>query len=205
MSPDLNVHRIFVPFTVYPIAPTGAQNAPGWTACGALLGVGFGFGAGFFVVGAGAGLRVVAAGAGLCVTGAAGAVVVGGGARAITVAVVATLAGLAVTAAVLGSAAAVVARAIAARVGAAALGVCAGGATSEPMMVRIAHSAVRQAATIPKIAHRPMRCFGGAGGLAGGGDGCCGVVTGSTLAAPAVAVDGLFAFLPAPLGCFSRY
>lgn len=95
MSPVLNVHRIFTPLTVYPTAPAGEQNAPGWTPCfaGGVVFVGFGltvvwvgFGVGFRVVGAtrgfgatvGVGVAVTVGGVAVVDTGAGvGSVVTG--------------------------------------------------------------------------------------------------------------------------------
>lgn len=83
MSPVLNVHRIFTPLTVYPTAPAGEQNAPGWTACfaGGVVFVGFGltvvrvgFGVGFRVVGATRGFGATV-GVGVVVTVGVGVVV----------------------------------------------------------------------------------------------------------------------------------
>jgi hypothetical protein len=78
------VHRILVPADVYPIAPSGEQNAPACTIGPGFPGgwVVFGGAGGFVVVFAGAGFFVVTAGAGTVVgtsTVAAGVTAAGDG------------------------------------------------------------------------------------------------------------------------------
>jgi hypothetical protein len=73
------VQRILVPADVYPIAPSGEQNAPGCT-------IGPGFPAGFVVFGGAGGFVVVFTGAGFFVVTAGIGTVVGASAVGVTAA-----------------------------------------------------------------------------------------------------------------------